>query len=375
MPTSASFAPAHRLDRLLDGLRALDAAAAVLVGNSHGTHLTGYSRYFSGPVALVVDRDRRRTLIVPAYELEPATELADADLIVPYGGEGFGLDLEMLPKLIAAAASVAPAGRLGIASEIAGLGEAIAQAANGAAAETVSLDALIHDIRLLKDEDEVAAIVRSFGHCLAAQDAVERLAVAGVREIELFTAAHATAQNEAGAPIEFGCDMLVNARTAEVCVPVCVPGNEHLREGGVVVSDISVRDRGYWGDSARSVVGSSEEVAEAYAVISEILDDAARALVPGAIASAIFEQVHSAIVTRLPGSTFPHHGGHGIGLTSFEDPHLIPGDDTPLQAGMVLAVEPGAYFAGRFGVRVENAYLVTPDGGIALHELDGLANG
>ena len=68
--STPTFAPAHRLDRLREGLRALDAAAAVLVGSSHGTHLAGYSRYFSGPVALVVERDGRRTLIVPAYELE-----------------------------------------------------------------------------------------------------------------------------------------------------------------------------------------------------------------------------------------------------------------------------------------------------------------
>ena len=123
------------------------------------------------------------------------------------------------------------------------------------------------------------ALVR---HCLGGQAEVGRLSVEGVREIELFTAAQATAQNLAGAPIEYVCDMLVNERTAEVCCPVRVAGNEHLRAGGVVVSDVSVRDRGYWGDSARSFVGTNEEAAEAYAVISEILDDAA----PGARARA-----------------------------------------------------------------------------------------
>ena len=356
----------HRLERLQEGLRALDASGAILIGSSHGTHFAGYSRYYSGPVALVIDRDGRRTLVVPAYEVEAAGECSEADAVVPYGGSGFGLDLALVPKLVAAALAVAPAGLIGVASEVPGLADAIA-----AERSTASLDQLLHDIRLVKDADEVALLARSFGYCLEAQAEVERLSVPGVEEIELFTAAQATGQNLAGAPIEFGCDMLVNARTADVCTPVRVPGREQLRAGGVVVSDISVRDRGYWGDSARSVVGTHEEAAEAYAVISEILDDAGRALVPGAIASAIFDQVHDAIVSRLPGSTFPHHGGHGLGLTNFEDPHLIPGDDTPLQAGMVLAVEPGAYFAGRFGVRVENVFLVTSGGGIALHELDG----
>ena len=63
-------------------------------------------------------------------------------------------------------------------------------------------------------------------------------------------------------------------------------------------------------------------------------------------------------------------------MTVFEDPHLIPADDTVLQEGMVLAVEPGVYFAGRFGVRVENMYVVGPDGGslelgAAVADLDG----
>ena len=35
---------------------------------------------------------------------------------------------------------------------------------------------------------------------------------------------------------------------------------------------------------------------------------------------------------------------------------------------MALAVEPGVYFAGRFGVRVENIYAVTPAGGVDLRE-------
>ena len=373
MTNTDSYAPTHRLERLRQGLSDLGASGAVLVGSSHGTHLTGYSRYYSGPVALVVDREGTRTFVVPAYEVDAATEHADAEAIVSYGGLGFGLDLDPFPKLIAAAASVVPSGRLGITSEIPGLGEAIAEAANGA--ETVGIGGLMNDIRLVKDADEVTKITRWFGHCLAGQDEVGRLSVEGVREIELFTAAQATAQNLAGAPIEYVCDMLVNARTSEVCCPVRVAGNEHLRPGGVVVSDVSVRDRGYWGDSARSFTGTNDEAAEAYAVIGEILDDAAKALVPGAISSALFDQVHHAIVERLPGSTFPHHGGHGIGLTPFEDPHLIPGDDTPLQAGMVIAVEPGAYFPGRFGVRIENAFLVTPRGGIALHELNGQSDG
>jgi Xaa-Pro aminopeptidase len=84
---------------------------------------------------------------------------------------------------------------------------------------------------------------------------------------------------------------------------------------------------------------------------------------PGTRAADVFAGMHRAIIGRYPDGSFPHHGGHGVGVTVFEAPHLIPADDTLLRDGMVIAVEPGVYLPGRFGVRVENIYLVTPDGG------------
>ncbi len=38
---------------------------------------------------------------------------------------------------------------------------------------------------------------------------------------------------------------------------------------------------------------------------------------------------------------------------------------------MVLALEPGVYFPGRFGARVENVFVVTPEGGVELREAFG----
>ena len=109
----------------------------------------------------------------------------------------------------------------------------------------------------------------------------------------------------------------------------------------------------------------------ARATLLDILADAGRRLVPGTPASAIFDGVDRAIKDAFPGGEFPHHGGHGISVSAFEDPHLIPSDPTPLENWMLIAIEPGVYFDGVSGARVENIFLVTPDGGVELREAMG----
>jgi len=227
----------------------------------------------------------------------------------------------------------------------------------------------VHDVRMRKDVDELRAIARSFASVLEGQAAVERNALPGVSEIELFSAAQAAGQNHAGRPTGFAADLLCGVRTAQVCCPVAVPGGQRLQENDVVVADVSVGN-GYWGDSARTyVVGSRPEIDETYAGIAEVLVAAVAELKPGTVCADVFALMEREILERFPDGSFPHHGGHGLGITTFEDPHLIPADRTPLETGMILAVEPGVYFDGRYGVRLENLYLVTPDGGIDIMEV------
>jgi len=51
---------------------------------------------------------------------------------------------------------------------------------------------------------------------------------------------------------------------------------------------------------------------------------------------------------------FIHRIGHGIGLEAHEDPYLVSGNPTPLVAGHAFSIEPGVYFPGRFGMRLED---------------------
>ena len=59
---------------------------------------------------------------------------------------------------------------------------------------------------------------------------------------------------------------------------------------------------------------------------------------------------------------FTHSLGHGIGLEVHEYPTLSPKCDDVLKNNMVFSIEPGVYFDGQFGIRIEDTVVLTKNG-------------
>jgi Xaa-Pro aminopeptidase len=357
----------HRLVRLLGRLREDGIDCAVVAGAAPVTHLTGYWRYFGAPPCLVVDSEGGTCLYLSADEaaLPPP---GNADAVRPYGTRGFGLTLDHVPPLVdalAGDAGVATATRIGLVSLLPGLRDALARRVS---ASIAPVDPALAEVALVKDADELRLIGRAYELAWTAQAAVRNRATAGVEQITLFTEALAAAQRAAGEPIAFHADVLSGADTASVCAPIRVAGRRRVADDEPIVADLVVGRRGYWGDTAETiVVGTNGDVDAVRTELLSILGAAAARLTPGTPASEIYAFVHGRIVGAFPGGSFPHHAGHAVGLTAFDDPHLIPTDHRTIDSWMVLAVEPGVYFPD-WGARVERMFVVTPGGGVEVRD-------
>ena len=83
---------------------------------------------------------------------------------------------------------------------------------------------------------------------------------------------------------------------------------------------------------------------------------------PGARGREVFTALLGPIEAAGLAAGFRFHGGHAMGLEHVERPYVIPGEDLPLEEGMVIALEPAVYLPEIGGLRVEDNYVVTSRG-------------
>jgi Xaa-Pro aminopeptidase len=86
------------------------------------------------------------------------------------------------------------------------------------------------------------------------------------------------------------------------------------------------------------------------------------AIRPGAVCEDVDAAARSVIEKAGFGKNFGHGLGHSLGLEIHENPRFAKGNKTVLKPGMIMTVEPGIYFPGWGGIRIEDDVLVTRDG-------------
>ena len=142
--------------------------------------------------------------------------------------------------------------------------------------------------------------------------------------------------------------------------------DRELRAGDIVVVDIGgPYEPGYNSDSTRtySIGEPNPEVAQRYSVLQRAQQEPpSRRYVPGLPRNRSTRSRATCWPRPASPSAFVHRTGHGIGLSVHEEPYIVAGNDLPLAEGMAFSVEPGIYFPGQWGARIEDIVIVTADG-------------
>ena len=141
-------------------------------------------------------------------------------------------------------------------------------------------------------------------------------------------------------------------------------GSRTIEPGDIVVCDFGGSMRHYCSDITRLfVVGEpSEEIRDTYTVLADAQDKAVHAATVGTPCEEVDATARRIIADAGFGDRFIHRTGHGIGVETHEDPYIVSGNTAPLAPGNAFSVEPGIYLPGRFGLRVEDIVVATPDG-------------
>jgi len=231
-------------------------------------------------------------------------------------------------------------------------------------------------LRMRKDAAEIAAL-QAAG---AAADRVAAQLHAGSIELVGRTEAQVSADISARL-VDEGHDVVnfaIVAAGENAASPHHHAGDRVIREGEIVLTDFGGTMAGYCSDITRCVFTGepSADVAEAYAVLHEAQAAGVRAGVVGAACQDVDRAARKVITDAGYGEWFIHRTGHGIGMEAHEDPYMVEGNELPIEPGHAFSVEPGIYVAGKWGMRLEDIVVATPDGPLSMnhanHELVAL---
>jgi hypothetical protein len=218
------------------------------------------------------------------------------------------------------------------------------------------------EMRRRKDPDEVALLRR----CMRAGEAGHAWAranvQAGMSELEVYCGVSAACTRAAGQAVIVYGDFAVSPGPERRGGP---PTGRVLEPGDMLILDYSVVIGGYRSDFTNTLVVGRDPTSDQqrlYDLCCQAMAAGERELRGGVGCRTVYAAVHDVFDRAGVAQHFPHHAGHGLGLTHPEAPFFVRDADETLLAGDVVTLEPGLYVAGVGGIRIEHNYLVTAEG-------------
>jgi Xaa-Pro aminopeptidase len=366
----------QRFDAEVYARRLAAAAAATADAGLDGLVITpGYDlRYLSGSraqtferlTALVVPASGAASIVVPRLELaslkgSAITELGLAVRDWVDGDDPYQLVLAALGggRLATAVTDSMPALHLLPLAGVLGVSPVLATG-------------ILRTLRMVKEECEIDALRKAGSAIDRVHARVPEFLIPGRTEADVAADIAEAIVAEGHSDVSF----IIVGSGPHGADPHHSYSDRELRAGDIVVVDIGgAYEPGYHSDSTRTYsIGDPEpDVAQQYSLLQRAQQAALDAVRPGVTAEQVDAAARDVLAEAGLAEFFVHRTGHGIGLSVHEEPYIVSGNDLPLTEGMAFSIEPGIYFPGRWGARIEDIVVVTEDGALPVnnrpHEL------
>ncbi len=224
---------------------------------------------------------------------------------------------------------------------------------------------LVEPLRWLKDENELDLMAKAaalgdelFTHLLG-------FIRPGLTEAQVAAELEYQARIRGAEGMSFESIVASGARSS---LPHGRASAARLPRRGFLTLDFGVILKGYCSDMTRTVCLGKPTPRErqVYEAVLEAQQAGVAAVAAGVECGVVDEAARGVLRAAGMADAFSHSTGHGVGIEIHESPRVGADQKDRLAPGMVITIEPGAYFAGEFGVRIEDMVVVTRPGGQVL---------
>ncbi|WP_372755782.1 M24 family metallopeptidase [Mariniflexile sp.] len=220
--------------------------------------------------------------------------------------------------------------------------------------------------RMFKSDAEIAIIQLAMDITLEVQKAAARVLRVGISTKEVTDFIHEAHKRYGVVSGSYFCIVLFGADSS---FPHGVKNPKNLEANDVVLIDTGCMLQNYISDITRTYVfgEATEKQKRIWNIEKETQQAAFDAAKLGATCGDIDAASRKTLELhglgpdyKLPG--LPHRTGHGIGLDIHEWPYLVKNDNTILQPGMCVSLEPMICVSNEFGIRHEDHVFLTNEG-------------
>jgi Xaa-Pro aminopeptidase len=361
-------------DRLRDAAKlaaSSDIDALLVTPGADLRYLTGYvAKPLERLTCLVVPATGEPFLVVPRLE-RAAAEASGADTVAPLvtheeTDDAFTMTVGLMQEALGS-----PAVTVGVADRM-WAEQVLRFRSTLPSAELVLAGAVLRQLRLVKGAEEVDGLRR-------AAQAIDRVHSRMGEWLQPGRTEREVGRDIAEAILAEGhvqADFTIVGSGPNGSSPHHEVSDRVIEAGDPVVVDIGgTMSDGYCSDCTRTYVAGGQppaQFADYYAVLHDAQVASCESVRPGVTAQSVDAAARAVIAKAGYGEQFIHRTGHGIGLETHEEPWIVTGNETLLEAGMCFSVEPGIYFAGRHGARIEDIVAVTAGG---VERLDTISRG